>query len=224
MKTAFRATVSSLLAFAMFGVALFWPAGTFDYWQAWVFIVTFAAMGTVYSIYLGMKYPEVLRRRMNAGPVAETRPVQKIVSAGIYVTFAAMLVVSAFDHRFNWSNVPTAVVVVVEVAVAVGLGATMLVVLQNSNAAANVNVEVGQKVVSTGMYSIVRHPMYSASLILFVGIPLALDSYWGLVLLVPCLIILAARILDEEKALTEELDGYRNYTQRVRSRLLPHVW
>lgn len=224
MRTAFRATVSSVLAFALFGAALFWPAGTFDYWQAWVFLAIFGAMGTVCSIYLGVKYPEVLRRRMNAGPAAETRPVQKMVSAGVYLTFAAMLVVSALDHRFNWSDVPTAVVVAGEVAVVVGLGITMLVVLQNSYAAATINVEVDQKVVSTGMYGIVRHPMYSASLILFAGIPPALDSYWGLVLLVPCLIMLAARILDEEKALTEQLDGYRDYTQKVRSRLLPHIW
>jgi protein-S-isoprenylcysteine O-methyltransferase Ste14 len=203
---------------------LFWPAGTFDYWQAWVFIAVFTALSAISTLYLVQKNPDVLRRRMRAGPTAETRPVQKIVAAGVYVMFAAVLIVSAFDHRFGWSHVPAAVSLCGDVLVAIGLGLTMLVVVQNNYAAATITVEAGQKVVSTGLYGLVRHPMYSAALIMMVGIPLALGSYWGFLALIPAPIVLVFRILDEESALTEELDGYREYTQNVHYRLVPHVW
>jgi protein-S-isoprenylcysteine O-methyltransferase Ste14 len=224
MKTTVQATVFSVVGLALFVVALFWPAGTFDYWQAWVYLGGFVVLGTIYTVYLAVKRPEVLRRRMNAGPAAETRLVQKIVSSGFYVMFTALLVVSALDHRFNWSSVPTAVVLIGDVLAAVGLGLTMVVVLQNNYAAANVTVEAGQKVVSTGLYGLVRHPMYFGALIFMVGTPLALGSYWGLVVIIPGLIVLAFRILDEEKMLNQELDGYREYTHQVHARLVPHVW
>jgi protein-S-isoprenylcysteine O-methyltransferase Ste14 len=224
MKTALQATVGSVVGLAMMGLAMFWPAGTFDYWQAWVFIGIFVVLGTVYSLYLGVTNPEVLRRRMNTGPTAESRPAQKIVVTGVYLMFFALLVVSALDHRFNWSNVPTAVVLVGDVLVAIGLGIAMLVVLQNSYAAANITVEADQKVVSTGLYGFVRHPMYSGSLIMLIGIPLALDSYWGLVVFVPFVFLLAARVLDEEKALVDELEGYSEYAGHVRARLVPGIW
>ena len=145
MKTALQVTVSSVLGLALIGLALFWPAGTFDYWQAWVFLGIFVVLSVICTVYVGMKNPEVLRRRMNAGPTHESRPVQKIVSSGVVLMFFALLVVSAFDHRFGWPNVPTAVVLVGDVLVAVGLGITMLVVLQNSYAAANITVEADQK-------------------------------------------------------------------------------
>jgi protein-S-isoprenylcysteine O-methyltransferase Ste14 len=224
MKTALQVTVSSVVGLAVIGLALFWPAGTFNYWQAWVFVGIFVILSAAYTAYVGVKTPEVLRRRMNAGPTHESRPVQKIVSSGVTLMFFALLVVSAFDHRFGWSNVPTVVVLIGEILVAVGLFISMLVVVQNSYAAANITVEAGQKVVSTGLYRLVRHPMYFGGLVMMVGIPLALGSYWGLVAFVPCVILLAARIFDEEKALTEDLAGYREYTEKVHSRLVPHVW
>ncbi len=203
---------------------MFWPAGTFDYWQAWVFIGLFAVLSVISTVYLGVKNPEVLRRRMRQGPVAETRPVQKMVAAGVYVMFTALLVVSALDRRFGWSHVPAAVSLSGDVLVAVGLGITMLVVAQNSYAASTITVEEGQTVVSTGLYGLVRHPMYSGALIMLVGIPLALGSYWGLLVLIPAPMVLLLRILDEERVLAEELDGYREYAHTVRYRLMPYVW
>ena len=135
-----------------------------------------------------------------------------------------MMVLSAFDHRFGWSPVPTTISVIGDALVAIGLGITWLVVLQNNYAAANITVEASQKVISTGLYGLVRHPMYVGVLIMLVGIPLALDSWWGLVILVPSVIGLVFRILDEEKVLRQELDGYSAYTQKVRYRLVPYVW
>jgi protein-S-isoprenylcysteine O-methyltransferase Ste14 len=224
MKIGLQITTTSLLGLALIGLALFWPAGTFDYWQAWVFLGIFVVLSVIYTVYVGVKNPEVLRRRMNAGPTHESRPVQKVVSSGVVLTFFALLVVSGFDHRFGWSNVPTTVALVGNVLAAVGLLITMVVVVQNSYAAANITVEADQTVVSTGLYGLVRHPMYFGGLVMLIGMPFALGSYWAVVIVLVDLVLLAARILDEEKALTEELTGYREYTQKVHSRLVPHVW
>ena len=124
----------------------------------------------------------------------------------------------------GWSSVPAAVSLIGDVAVAVGLGVVVLVVIQNSYASTTVQVASGQKVVSTGLYGLVRHPMYTGNVLMLVGLPLALGSYWALALVIPGVAVLAARIRDEEKLLGEELDGYREYTQKVRSRLIPYVW
>jgi protein-S-isoprenylcysteine O-methyltransferase Ste14 len=223
VKTIRKALVSGLIGLVVFGFLLFVPAGTFNYWQAWVFLVMILATW-IPSIYLLRANHTLLQRRMRGGPVAETRTVQKVVIAVWYLSMAAMFVVSALDHRFGWSSVPMAICLVGDVLVAVGLGVAMLVVSQNSYAAATVRVEAGQEVVSTGLYGLVRHPMYIGNLITMVGIPLALASYWGLVFVAPGLIVLALRIRDEEKLLRQELDGYREYTQKVRYRLVPCMW
>jgi protein-S-isoprenylcysteine O-methyltransferase Ste14 len=224
MKTVVQLTTSSVFALVLIGLSLFWPAGTLDYWQAWVFFGVFVAVSLVYTVYVGVTNPAVLRRRMNAGPQHESRPVQKIVGAGVPLAFFALLVVCALDHRFGWSDVPIPLVVVGNVLTWVGLGIAMVVITQNNYAAANITVEADQTVVSTGLYGLVRHPMYFGVLIMLIGVPLALGSYWGLTLVAVDAVLFAARIFDEEKALTEELTGYREYTEKVQSRLVPHVW
>ena len=143
---------------------------------------------------------------------------------GVWLSLAALVVVSALDHRFGWSRVPTAICLVGDVLVAVGLSVVMLVVIQNSYAAATIRVEAGQKLASTGLYGLVRHPMYTGNLILMVGIPLALGSYWGLAFVTLGVIVLAVRIRDEEKLLRAELDGYPEYTRKVQYRLVPLMW
>lgn len=224
MKTLVKGAVSAALGLVAFGLMLFLPAGTFHYWQAWVFLAVFAFYTWIPSVYLVRKNPAALERRMHAGPLAETRPLQQIVSTVVFICFPAMLVVSALDHRFGWSRVPTTVTVVGDILVAVGLGVAMLVVAQNGYAAANITVESGQTLVSTGLYGLVRHPMYSGSVIMMVGVPLALDSYWGLVFVIPALVALALRIRDEEEFLQQQLSGYSDYEQQVRYRLVPYVW
>jgi protein-S-isoprenylcysteine O-methyltransferase Ste14 len=224
MKLFIQAVAASVSGLLFFGVLLFWPAGTFDYWQAWVFIAVFTVVSLAPTVYWALRQPEVLRRRMRSGPIAETRPVQKVATVGIVVAVMAMVVVSALDHRFGWSQVPTAVVVLGDVLVAVGLGMSLLVVNQNNYAAATITVEAQQPVVSTGLYGLVRHPMYVGALIMMVGMPLALDSYWGLITVVPAVAVLALRIADEENMLRQELDGYEEYTKKVHYRLVPGVW
>jgi protein-S-isoprenylcysteine O-methyltransferase Ste14 len=224
MKTGLQAAGTGLLGLVVFGLLVFVPAGTFNYWQAWVFLAVFTISTSVPSIYLSLKNPAALQRRLHAGPAAETRTVQKLIISGVFLLLPALLVFCAFDHRFGWSPVPTAVTVIGDALVAIGLGIAMLVVIQNSYAAANVTVEAGQKVITTGLYGFVRHPMYVGALITMIGIPLALDSWWGLAILIPGVIGLVLRILDEEKMLKQELGGYSEYTQKVRYRLVPYVW
>jgi protein-S-isoprenylcysteine O-methyltransferase Ste14 len=224
MKIALQTLASGVLGVVFFGVLLFWPAGTLNYWQAWVFIVVFMVATLVPSIYLAVTDPAALQRRMKAGPTAETRIVQKLIITGTIVAVVAVLVLSALDYRFGWSHVPTPVVVFGDVLVAVGLVLAQLVVIQNSYAAATITVEADQKLVSTGLYGLVRHPMYVGTLIMMLGTPLALGSYWGLLAILAALPVLVARIDDEEKMLRQELDGYNEYMQKVHYRLVPYVW
>ena len=224
MKAAFQAATTSIVGFAAFLLLVFWPAGTFDYWRGWAFIAVFAAATMIPSLYLLATNPAALKRRMQAGPVAETRPLQKIIITFAFLAMGAIIVVSALDFRLGWSSVAPAVSVIGAVVVAVGLLIAMFTTVQNGYAAANINVESDQKVVSTGFYAMVRHPMYFGNIVLMVGTPLALGSYWGLLFVIPGLIGLAVRILDEEKVLAQRLTGYTDYLQRVHYRLVPGVW
>jgi protein-S-isoprenylcysteine O-methyltransferase Ste14 len=224
MKTALQAAATSVIGLAAFLLLVFLPTGTFDYWRGWAFIAVFAAATTIPSLYLMATNPAALKRRMQAGPAAETRPLQKIIITFAFLLMAAMSAVSALDFRLGWSSVPTAISVIGDVMVGAGLLIAMITTIQNGYAAANINVESDQKVVSTGFYAMVRHPMYFGNVVLMVGIPLALGSYWGLLFVIPGLIGLAIRILDEEKVLVQQLTGYTDYLQRVHYRLVPGVW
>jgi protein-S-isoprenylcysteine O-methyltransferase Ste14 len=224
MKLATQAVVSSLIAFAVFIALVFVPAGTFDYWQGWLFIALLVVASAGPAIYLGVKNPAALERRMRGGPLAESRTAQKIASSGTLLSLPAAMVITALDHRFGWSSVPAAISLIGDVLVLVGVAISFLVIIQNSYAAANITVEAEQQVVSTGLYGLVRHPMYVGMLIFLAGTPLALGSYWGLVVLILGVIVFAFRILDEEKMLEEELNGYIDYTREVQYRLVPHVW
>src|ERR1700731_4178812 len=184
MSIGLRVVAQSVFGLVAFAALLFLPAGTLDYWQAWVFLAVFsiASLSTVYWL---KKARAALGPRIHAGPAAETRTVQKVVAAGVYVLFSALLVFSAFDHRFGWSPVPAAVSLAGDALVAIGLGIAIFTVIENRYAAATVTVEEGQKVVSAGLYGLVRHPMYMGATIMMAGIPLALDSWWGLAVLIP---------------------------------------
>ncbi len=224
MKVGLRLAAYSVFGLAAYGLILFVPAGTLNYWQAWVFIAVFTATSLFPTVYLMRKNPAALERRMHAGPHAETRTAQKIIVTGTFADLFAMIAFSAFDHRMGWSTVPVWLCLLGDVLTAAGLSGAMRVIIENSYAAATVTVERGQQVASGGLYRFVRHPMYAADVIMMVGIPLALGSYWGLLFVIPGVAALVFRILDEERLLTQELAGYRGYAQRVRYRLVPKVW
>lgn len=224
MKTAGKGFVWAGLGLVAFGLMLFLPAGTFHYWQGWVFLAVFALSTWIPSVYLMRTNPAALERRMRAGPVAETRTLQRVVITVLFICFPAMFVVSAVGHRFGWLQVPTPVTVVGDILVAVGLGVAMLVVIQNGYAASTITVEAEQTLVTTGLYGLVRHPMYAGNVVMMIGTPPALGSYCGLVFVVPGLIALAVRIRDEERLLEKELRGYREYEQQAHYRLVPYLW
>ncbi|ANE79605.1 hypothetical protein A7U43_09950 [Mycobacterium adipatum] len=214
-------TVTGLVFFL---AVLFWPAGTFDYWQAWVFLAVFVATTGVGSAYLAARYPDALARRMKAGPTAETRPAQRIIMTLTLTLVVVTFVLSALDHRFGWSQVPVWLVIAGDLLVAAGLGVTQLVIVQNNYAAATVRVEAGQPLADTGLYGWVRHPMYTGAAVMMLGTPLALDSWWGLLGVLASAPVIVARIRDEERMLSEELVGYPEYMTRVRYRLVPYLW
>jgi protein-S-isoprenylcysteine O-methyltransferase Ste14 len=224
LKLIVQTAVSAVIGVVLLGATLFGSAGTFDYWQAWVFIAVFAVATLVPSFCLAIKDPAALQRRMRGGPKAETRGMQKVIITISLASLVAVLVISAVDRREGWSNVPTPVVLLGDVLLAAGLIVSLAVVFQNSFAGASIRVEPGQQVVSTGMYGVVRHPMYVGNVFVVIGMPLALGSCWALLAVFVTLPALALRITDEEKMLRTELDGYAAYTEKVRYRLMPHVW
>ena len=219
-----RMLLRGLVEPVVLGATIFLVAGTLDYWQAWVLLAVAALATAIPTAYLARTTPIALERRQSAGPTAETRVVQKVSMAGWWLSLAGTIIVGALDHRFGWSQVPVAVCLLGDVLVAAGLLLGMLVLIQNSHAAATVRVEQGQEVIAAGFYGMVRHPMYTGNVLLVTGIPLALGSYWGLVFVIPALIVLALRIRDEEKLLRAELDGYSEYAEKVRYRLVPFMW
>ena len=214
-----------LLQFPVFmGLLLFLPAGTLHYWQAWMFIAVFLACAFIITAYLAINDPKLLERRMNVGPAREKEKTQKIIMVLASVAFASTVLLPAIDHRYGWSNVPTSIALLGNALIAAGFLAVLRVFRENTYGASTIQVAEGQTVISTGPYAMVRHPMYSASLILMAGIPIALGSWWGLLVLIPGTAVLIWRLIDEERFLKRNLPGYAQYTEKVRHRLVPFVW
>ena len=216
------------LALAMVGVVtcalLFGTAGTTQYWQAWVYVSIFLGASVLTTLDLMKRDPALLARRMRGGPMFEKERTQRIIMVFTSLGFVALLVVPALDHRFGWSAVPVWAVVLGNVLVAIGFYFIVLVYRENTFTAATIEVTAGQRVIETGPYAIVRHPMYASGLLYMLGMPLALGSYWGFLALAAMTPFLLWRLLDEERILTRDLRGYAAYRQRVPHRLVPLVW
>ena len=206
------------------GLLLFLPAGRVLYWQAWVYLSIFLGASLLITSYLLRSDPALLERRMGGGPTAEKRVAQKLIMLGASAGFVALLVVPALDRRFGWSEVPLGLVVAGDLLVLTGFCLIFLVYRENTYSSATIEVAEGQSVVSTGLYAVVRHPMYASALLLLIGTPLALASYWGLLALGAMTPLLMCRLLDEEQLLAKDLPGYGEYQRRVRRRLVPFVW
>src|SRR5215510_1126127 len=223
-KLYIKLATQSLLSLFVMGALLFLPAGTFDYWEAWVFIAVFIACSLTLTIWVAINDPQLLERRMRAGPSAEKEKSQKIIVTIAFLSLALAVLIPALDHRFGWSDVPTSVVILGDALIALAYIGFYFVFRENTFGAATIRVEENQKVISTGPYAIVRHPMYAAALVLMLGIPLALGSWWGLLALVPGVPALVWRILDEERLLKRDLPGYAEYMHRMRFRLIPGLF
>lgn len=213
-----------LFLLVVMAALLFIPAGTLDYRRAWVFLAVFGGSALAITLYLMKADPGLLARRVRAGPTAEKETRQQIIQSIAAVGFIATLVVPALDDRWHWSRLPAAVAVAGDVLVAFGFLVIFFVYRENSFASATVEVVAGQRLISTGPYGLIRHPMYSGALVMLAGMPLALGSWWGLLALVVMLPALIWRLLDEESFLAGHLAGYSAYRSRVPYRLVPFVW
>jgi protein-S-isoprenylcysteine O-methyltransferase Ste14 len=202
----------------------FLPAWTFEYWQAWILLAVFFACTLAIDLYLVKNDPKLLERRLKAGPGSEKEKSQQIIQAMAIVAFVAIFVFSALDHRFGWSPVPPFVSILGDVLVALGLYFVFLVFKENTFTSGIIEVGDDQKVVATGPYALVRHPMYIGALVMLVGVPLALGSLWGLLTIVPMVFVLVIRLLDEERFLAKNLAGYSEYQSKVRYHLVPLIW
>ena len=208
----------------MFGLPLFVSAGTLNYWQGWLFLAVFVIATILHTVYLAKNDPELLERRMRAGPTAEKRTVQQIVMAVVTALFFLILVLGGLDHRFGWSALPFWIPLSGDALIALSYVGYFFVFRQNRFAAATIDVVEGQTVISTGLYGIVRHPMYAAGLLMFFGMPLAVGSLYALVPVFFALPVLIWRLLDEEKCLAENLNGYKEYCAKVKYRLVPGIF
>jgi protein-S-isoprenylcysteine O-methyltransferase Ste14 len=219
-----RALRQSVVGLVLMGLVLFVPAGTLAYWQAWVFLGLFTGASAVITVYLAIHAPDLLERRMRVGPAAETERTQKIAVSVALAGFVVLLVVPAFDRRFGWSRLPAVISLAGDALIALSFVGFWRVMKENRFSAATVQIAGDQRVISSGPYALVRHPMYAAAVPMIVAIPLALGSWWGLLGLVLFFPALIWRLLDEEAFLTRSLPGYREYAERVRYRLVPFVW
>jgi protein-S-isoprenylcysteine O-methyltransferase Ste14 len=219
-----KAVAGSLVLLVITATVIFTSAWTFDYWQAWVFLLVFFGSAFAITIYLMKADPRLLERRINAGPLNEKEASQKIIQSLAQASFLLVIIFPALDHRFGWSMVPSHVNIAGDVLIIIGFYIVFLTFKENTHASALIEVETDQKVVSTGPYALVRHPMYIGALILLVGMPLALGSLWGVLTIVPITAVIVWRLLDEEQFLTKNLPGYVEYERKVKYRLIPSVW
>ena len=203
---------------------IFLPAWTLQYWEAWVFLAVFFISTLSITVYLMKKDPALLERRVNAGPGAEKEKKQKLIQSLASVSFISIFIVSALDYRLAWSTVPVLFVIIGDILVILGLLLVFFVFKENTFTSAIIETGVAQKVVSTGPYAVVRHPMYIGAFIMLFGIPPALGSSWGLIAVIPITIIIIWRLLDEEVFLQKNLSGYIEYQKKVRYRLIPFIW
>ena len=223
-SVAVRSILGFLELLVLLGLVLFAPAWTFDYWQAWVYLPVFAGASALITAYLWKHDPSLLERRLNAGPAAEKEKSQKRIQILAFIAFLGEMILPSIDHRFAWSHVSFLITVAGDLLVLLGFFIVFRVFKENTFTSATIEIDPGQRVVSTGPYAIVRHPMYAGALIMLFGTPIALGSWWGILMLLPMLCVLMLRILDEERFLRLRLAGYTDYCRKVKFRLAPLIW
>ena len=221
MKLFGQALIKFALGLLLVGALLFLPAGSFLYINAWLFIALLFAPMLLLGAVLLVKAPKLLEKRLNA---KETEGAQKGVVAISGLMFVIGFVVAGLDYRFGWSHVPLWAVAVAAVVLLAAYALYAEVMRENAYLSRTIEVQNDQKVVDTGLYRIVRHPMYAATLWLFLAIPLVLGSWWSLVCFLPYIAVIVVRIRNEEQVLEAGLVGYTAYQKRVRYRLIPFVW
>jgi len=209
------------LGMLILGVLCFLPAGTWAYWEAWVYLGLLTSLVLAFATYLLFYAPDLLERRMHT---TETEPAQNRLIRLFLLPLLLLYILPGFDHRWGWSDVPAAVALAADGVVLLGYALFVWVLRTNHYASRVVEVMPGQTVITTGPYAIVRHPLYVAVLLMYLATPVALGSYWALVPALVLPVALMARIRNEEDVLRRDLPGYAAYIQKIRYRLIPGVW
>jgi len=209
-----------VIACLLIGFALFISAGTIAYWQAWVFLGVLAVCSVLLTLSV-IGDPILLENRTGGGPSAETRSIQKTIVLCTGLPAVAAFIVPGLDHRLGWSSEPPWLSIVGDLLLIMSLWMVYRVFKENSFGSTTVRTTEGQKVISSGPYAIVRNPMYASAAVYFIGMSLALGSYWGLIPALFTILGLVWRLLDEEEFLAQNLPGYMEYLARVRWHLIP---
>ena len=221
MKLLLEALIKFTCGLLLVGLLIFWPAGTLAYTYGWLFVGLLFVPMLIAGFVMLFKTPELLKKRLDA---KEKQSAQKGVLGFAALVFIAGFVLAGLDFRYGWSKMPLWVVITAAVLFLVAYALYGEVLRENAYLSRTVKVEQGQTVVDTGLYGIVRHPMYAATILLFLMIPLILGSWYGLIPFAFYPVIIVIRLKDEEELLTRELDGYEAYKQKVRYRLIPFIW
>lgn len=218
---AWQALAKGVGGLAVMALLLFLPAGSWGYWQAWLFLGLLFVPMTCVATWLLVREPELLAKRLSS---KEQEKAQRQVVALSALMFVAGFLLAGFDQRYGWSEMPAWVVAIAAVVMVCGYGLYAEVMRENAYLSRTVEVQENQKVISTGLYSIVRHPMYAATLVLYLAMPIVLGSWVALIPFLAYPLIIARRIRNEEHVLEEGLAGYCEYEQQVRYRLIPFIW
>lgn len=224
MELILRAILGLSFLMLVLTTALFIPAGTLSYWQAWGYLGVFGCSALFVTVWLIGNDRELLARRVKAGPIAETRRSERVIQSVASILFLGLFVVSSLDFRFGWTKVPGAIVILCDALVAFGFVIIFAVFRANRFTSATIEVAGEQRVVESGPYAFVRHPMYSGAVLLILATPPALASWAALPLSLGMALVVIARIFDEERFLSANLTGYKEYLLKVRYRLVPYVW
>jgi protein-S-isoprenylcysteine O-methyltransferase Ste14 len=222
MKSLIRKIILRFVFVPLFLVVLvILPSGTICYWQGYLYLATLVFPMMFVLLYFLRKDPRFLERRTR---VKEKEKTQKIIQIIFLFIFMAGFVIPGLDKRFGWSDVPVYLFILADFVMLIGYVMIFFVFKQNSYASRIVEVENNQKVITTGLYGVVRHPMYVGVLIMYLPTPIALGSYWGLIPMATIPLAIVLRILNEEEVLRKELVGYKEYCQKTKYRLIPYLW
>lgn len=221
LKLFIQAILKFILGAVLVGLLVFIPAGTLNYFNGWLFMGILFVPMFIAGIVMMIKNPMLLKSRLDA---KEKEKEQSLVVKLSGLMFLAGFIVAGLDFRFGWSNLPRVVIIASAVLFLIAYGFYAEVLRENTYLSRTVEVQEGQKVIDTGLYGIVRHPMYSATLLLFLSMPLVLGSVYSFIIFLMYPFIIAKRIIHEEEFLERELDGYREYKTKVKYRLLPFIW
>ena len=221
MKLLLNALVKFLCGVVMVGILVFWPAGSFRFVNGWLFMGVLFVPIFILGIVLLVKSPDLLQKRLNH---KEKEGTQKGVVAVSGLMFAGGFVLGGLDYRFSLSTVPLWVVITACGLFLCGYGMYAQVLRENAYLSRTVEVQENQQVIDTGLYSVVRHPMYLATVLLFLAIPLILGSWWALIVFLVYPFLMIVRIINEEKILSQQLKGYTDYMKKVKYKLIPFIW